>query len=310
MSDIQIRNKLSATHEGRDSRLYKLTAGKLRFPADLDAPPADPGSLWAAEWWGLEKSGLFLKLDKPTRSRALAACNRGLLNEAYFIEKSGIAYSAKMMLLAETTDVAQLYAHIAADEASHLAWIEPRIAAGDKIRPRGYFLLFLSELIEEYRPEMLVYLVQVILEGWGLNHYKRLMKNCLDPTLTEVFRHILQDEALHHRSGNLLFDAKRFSAQDFASLADAMKRYADLVRVGPLSAIASLDRAVGGMSHNDVVETLSALEHAAESRRKLELLESLMSRPGMEAILSTMHEADYFTPYGIEDAARYYLAHR
>ncbi len=310
MTDIRIENRLSAPHEGKGSRLYRLTKGRLRNLEVDDGGSAGPVSPWAADWWGLDRSDLFLKLDPATRSDALAACNRGLLNEAYFIEKSGIAYCAKMMLLAETTDVAQLYAHIAADEATHLAWIEPRIAAADKTRPTGPFLEFLSELIEEYRPEMLVYLVQVILEGWGLDHYKRLMKNCRDPVLTDVFRHILKDEALHHRSGSLLFDAGRFSEQDFAILADAMKRYADLVRVGPLAAVAALEQAAGGMSLEDVVASLTALDHAAESRRKLELLESLMSQPGMEPVVSAMREADYFTPYRIEDAARYYLAHR
>ncbi|MEQ1704629.1 MAG: hypothetical protein ABL867_01490 [Rickettsiales bacterium] len=55
---------------------------------------------------------------------AIDACNRTLMNEAYFIEKSGLAYTAKMILKTESTDTAQLYALIGADEAMHLAWIE------------------------------------------------------------------------------------------------------------------------------------------------------------------------------------------
>jgi rubrerythrin len=310
MTEILIQNKLTAPHEGKASGLYPLIASKTRRLDHDNALPAELGTLWTADWWGFQRCEMFAKLNENSRYEALAACNRTIMNEAYFIEKSGLAYCAKMILLAETTDVAQLYAHIAADEATHLAWIEPFVSANGKTNPDGQFLLFLSGMIEDYRPEILVYLVQIILEGWGLDHYKRLMKNCQDPALTEVFRRILKDEALHHHSGTILYKAIQFSDHERAILADAMKFYADLVRVGPLAAIAALDKVSGGMNLEDVVEVMAALDHPGESKRKLELLKNLMLQPKMESIVEAMDDSGYFTPYSPEEAAHYYLEHR
>ncbi|MDH3219642.1 MAG: ferritin-like domain-containing protein [Gammaproteobacteria bacterium] len=309
MTNIRIENKLGAVHAGKASRLYPLITAKTRR-IDGNAAAAKTDMLWPVEWWGLERCELFARLGKNERHEALTACNRGILNEAYFIEKSGLAYCAKMMLLADSTDSAQLFAHIAADEATHLAWIEPYIAEQDKTSPQGQFLSFLSGLIEEHRPELLIYLVQVILEGWGLDHYKRLMKNCQDPALTRVLRRILKDEALHHHSGTLLHDASKFSARDRGTVADAMKFYAELVRVGPQAAIAALDQVAGGLSRRELIEVIIAMDHPAESARKLDLLRKLMLQPGMEGIVGAIEESGYLVPYSAADAVSFYLQWR
>ena len=306
MNKISVRNKLDAAHAGKESQLYPLIAAKIPR-IDGNAEAIIP---WDAEWWGLERSALFVGLGENARYETLAACNRSIMNEAYFIEKSGLAYCAKMMLLAENTDTSQLFAHIAADEATHLAWIEPYIAAADKTDPQGPFLSFLSSLIEAHCPELLVYLVQVILEGWGLDHYKRLMKNCRDPALADVLRRILKDEARHHHSGRLLFDASKFSAQDRATLEDAMKFYAELVRVGPQAAIAALEQVAGGLSRRELAEVIGAMDHPAEASRKLQLLRKLMLQPGMEKIVGAMAESGYFEPYAEADAVSFYLQRR
>ena len=210
MSNIPVRNNLSAPHSGKQSPLYRMISSKTGISAEPPSTPTDYTTLWSSQWWGFHASAVYAKLNPDQQKGVLQLCNRSLLNEAYFIEKSGLAYSAKMVLMAESTDKAQLYALIGADEAKHLAWIEPYLDSEEKQLPRGHFLLFLSKMIEEFSPELLVYLVQIILEGWGLDHYNRLSKNCREPKLAKVFLSILKDEALHHKSGNLLFDAPCF----------------------------------------------------------------------------------------------------
>src|SRR6516225_3044573 len=195
---IHVRNNLAAPHSGKDSPVYALISGKLRLSDGLSLSSIDPATLWTSGWWGLSNDSTYRKLRPELQKQVLRACNSTLLNEAYFVEKSGLAYSAKMVLSASSTDIAQLYTLIGADEAKHLAWVEPYIEPDQKTRPAGQFLAFLSKLIEDVSPRLLVYLVQIILEGWGLDHYRRLANGCSRPHFSALLLNILRDEALHH----------------------------------------------------------------------------------------------------------------
>ena len=310
MSNILVRNKLTAPHVGKESPLHPMIAAKARRRIKVAPNYVSSDILWTAEWWGLDRSTVFAKLDPNLQQAAIKACNRTLMNEAYFIEKSGLAYVAKMILKTESTDTAQLYALIGADEAMHLAWIEPFVLPEDKTHPSGPFLTFLSGLIEECEPHLLVYLVQIILEGWGLDHYKRLAQGCQHVALEEVFRTILKDEALHHHSGVMLHDPALFSSADRTMLTESLKRYADMVRIGPLAAISALDKTIGGLSLPEIKEVMAAMSHPTESTRKLALLKHLMSQPGMESTVEELDEVGYFTALPLADAAQYYLEHR
>lgn len=301
MAKIGVENKLAAAHAGDVSPLYPLIAPRLRREKTLST---HNGVFWDAAWWGLDNSAVFMAAPPETQTAALDACARGLLNEAYFIEKSGLAYSAKMVLLAKNTDVAQLYALIGADEARHLGWIEPFIDAAEKISPHGPFLAFLSSLIEECSPELLVYLVQVILEGWGLDHYKRLADGCRHPDLAAIFRNIVKDEALHHRSGVMQYDVSLIKGDSQATLLASLKHYADMVRVGPQAALSAIDTACGLLSTDALADVMVALRHETETPRKLALLKELMLQQGMEEIVSTID----FTPLTVTQAVATYQA--
>jgi hypothetical protein len=303
MSKIAVRNNLVAEHAGAESPLYPLIAAKIGRQAQ--AFPAG-GILWPAAWWGLDRSATFNRLPQDMQRAALSLLGRGLLNEAYFIEKSGLAYTAKMVLLAPDTDVAQLYALIGADEATHLAWIEPFVPVEDKTRPLGPFLSFLSSLIEQCAPRVLVYLVQVILEGWGIDHYRRLADGCLDPALAGIFRRILKDEALHHRSGILQHDA----GLSGEGLEEALRTYAEMVRVGAQGALGTIDAAAGGLAAEDLRDLMTALGHEAETTRKLALLKSLMLQPGMEMVVAALEAEGLFKPLSVTQAVELYLSRR
>jgi CheY-specific phosphatase CheX len=291
MSYIQVRNKLTVAHTGKGSPLFPLISGKTRL-----AQPLEPGfqradALWRAEWWGLEASKTFSILKPQLQKSVLEACNRTVLNEAYFIEKSGLAYTSKMVLLAESTDVAQLYALIGADEARHLAWLELYVADEDKTRPNGQFLAFLSSLIEEAPPRLLVYLVQIILEGWGLDHYKRLADGCQNTHLTEVLLNILKDEALHHKSGSLLFKPTELQPEDWELIRSALISYASMVRVGCWTVIQAMEKVLDALSVQEEEDVLIARKHSEECFRKLQLLKKLACvEPKVKEIKT---EADY-----------------
>jgi hypothetical protein len=359
VSEINVRNNLSAPHAGKDSPLYRMIASKAGtgvlctastvstsggrngtverdntngtmvrgntsladgavqrdnlMHADSALPscsPFDYSTLWSTQWWGLDASAVFAKFSSEQQAKVLSECNQSLLREAYFIEKSGLAYSAKMILMAKDTDEAQLFAFIGADEAKHLAWIEPYVQAAHKQMPRGHFLAFLSSLIEEYPPRLLVYLVQVILEGWGLDHYNRLAKSCSHPDLAAIFASILKDEALHHRSGVVLFDACQLSSRDLSMIEDALQQYTMMVRVGPQSALAIVNEVACGLTETELQEVLIALRHEEETLRKLKLLRTLMKQPQVDQLVEILDAERCFLPASLPEAVDCYLSSR
>jgi hypothetical protein len=186
-------------------------------------------------------------------------------------------------------------------------WGKPDVAVEEKTRPQGFFLDFLTQLIEQLDSNLLLLLVQIVLEGWGLDHYRRLWQGCRVEALAKVFSDILKDEALHHRSGNLLFDASRLSEDDRATVKTALATYTEMVRVGPVTALAALDVIAGGMSLADVEDALRALRHSEESERKLLLLQQLMSQPQMETVVAELEGNRAFEPISVQQAAQNYI---
>ena len=75
-----------------------------RLPPRLRAEPAPLADVWPAAHFGLHRATAFTGSSAEVQAAVLADCARGTLLEAYFIEKAGVSYAAKMTLLAETSD--------------------------------------------------------------------------------------------------------------------------------------------------------------------------------------------------------------
>ncbi|MCS5710318.1 ferritin-like domain-containing protein [Candidatus Berkiella aquae] len=259
---------------------------------------------WPAAFYHLEKSSLFRQASNDVQQQILVHCAQDLLNESYFIEKIGIAYSAKLILLSSSLEAKQVFSFIGADEAAHLQWITPYIPEALRIQPQGPLLSLISEVVQLDNANLLYYLVQIILEGWGLKHYKSLSQYCLEPTLKGVFTLILQDEALHHHSGKTFFCADHLSTADLLLIKDRLKAYCELVRIGPQAVIATMDKSLGGLNVAQRMQLFDELGGEATSQEKLHLLFKLMKQPGLEKILHELAECGYFTPYAAKHLAK------
>lgn len=137
-----VRLGLDMADADSDSEIARIVASHLssRGRAMPDYAGESPGEIWDADYFGLQRVKFFRQANADLQREILEGCARTLLNEAYFIEKSGTAYCAKMILLAESTELRQVYGLIAADEASHLQWIRPWVAEQDRVRPDGAML--------------------------------------------------------------------------------------------------------------------------------------------------------------------------
>jgi hypothetical protein len=190
-----------------NSALSKLTVSQ---------PAADiPNILWGENRFGYQKSSHFQKLSQEQKDQILRKLTELNLSLSYWIEKSGHNYGAKMILLSETLQEKSLYALFAAEEAIHLREFQNFMNFNPEWSVHQHpMLTFLSKVIAQGNKPTLVFVVQVLLEGFGMGHYHSLKEDCLHAPLKEAYSRILRDEAAHHGAGIILAPGPEISSEN------------------------------------------------------------------------------------------------
>ena len=88
-------------------------------------------------------------------------------------------------------------------------------------------------MIEHAPKKSLVFMIQVLLEGWGMTHYTEMTDQCLDEELTLNLKSILADESSHHGSGLILFDERDLNREEREYILTSLKSFLQMVQVGP-----------------------------------------------------------------------------
>lgn len=207
-------------HQSNDSKnkslqqLLDITFAKLTVePKKTEFP----NHFWSEKRYQFDHSQKYLQLSPEDKAKTLRDLTEQNLALSYFIEKSGHNYGAKMILLAKTQDEKALYSLFAAEEAIHQRefmnhmWFTPN--------PRDHWhpmLNVLGEVMREGERNTLIYVVQVLLEGFGMSFYSGLGESCDYAPMKNVYTRILQDEARHHGSGVILanfYDVNTFEKE-------------------------------------------------------------------------------------------------
>ena len=238
---------------------------------------------WSSSFFELEKISAYKRLTQEHKNRVLEHCNRDVLEEAFYIEKSGMAYAAKMSLLAENNDERSLYALFCADEASHLHAIHEFMGFEPESPKKQPFLKVLDDLVHHGSFNTLVYMVQIILEGWGLHHYLGLASGCENQQLTAVLRTIIQDEAKHHGSGLVVLPKHPWTAEDSSICFEILRGFLNLVRIGPINLLGSLERATMPLQKSERSEFYSEWGGTVRVSETLETLKKLIFEHGPDA---------------------------
>ena len=278
-----------------DDRLRSVLTQTLSAHAVATAPgPA--GAYWSADFLGLDRSARFRALERSAQERVVSHVSDALLQEALHIETMGVAFSSRMALLATSVEERMLYGFFAAEEATHLAGVS-RFA--ERRPAEGPFLAMLDALIADGDRATLVLVVQVVLEGWGLDHYRGLARACREPALAGVLDAIVRDEARHHGSGVLL--APRLNAGDAA--VEVMTRFCGMVQAGPQGLLDAMAREIGPLSRAERVTLLEELDTEAHAGRRLALVRDLLSKVGADDVIAALEARGCFQPLSAEDAA-------
>ncbi len=267
MSAIDVRALLNAPHWRDDAALQSILGSLLRRrPMSLPERAPNPVAIWPASSFGLDRVTEFIDASDERKREIVRRCAADRLAEALYVEKLGLAFCAKMTLLAETTEERMLYTLTASDEAAHYYWISHFVDGDPKPSP---FLELIGSWIERGSRNALTMLVQVVLEGWGVQHYRLLGSDCRDAQLAAVLREIVTDEARHHGSGRHLVEQHELNDAERAEVVRALAELLDMVRCGPHAIVAAIDP----INRQRCLEEMHAAEDA---QRKLDLLRNLI----------------------------------
>lgn len=281
-------------HLDAEHRLQRILTAAL--PAQKPNNNQLKLNYWNADFFNLNQVKIFKESDINEQAQILEIANLSLLTESYFIEKAGVGYMAKMVLLAETVEERMLYGLFTADEATHLQQIINFLPNTDLTNTDDPFLNLLSEVVESEDKIVLLFVLQVILEGWGLSHYRRLSKQCQNPILGEIFDNFLQAESRHHATGTTLFNQRSISPSSQKVILEILTQFLLMVQVGPQGILAAIEQVKGELTKVQKIQILEELDTETHSGTRLKILHSLMSIPSANTILQTLEEKGCFQP--------------
>ncbi|QNM94776.1 ferritin-like domain-containing protein [Chitinimonas koreensis] len=284
----------------------KLAVRRPGTPLGEDAAPVDLAQAWPAAFFRLDRSAWWPGADAAGRAALLSRCAAGLLVEALGIERTAMDYCAGRVLASADPLEKQVYAFTAADEARHYHWLAT--LAGDALcaAPPDAFTRFLQRLVAEGSPHAQSYLLQVILEGWGIHHYQRLAAHATDARLAAAMAGIAQDEALHYAAGVAHFDAGRLDAADRALVRAALAELCTMLACGPLAVLGALETAAGGFGAAERIEAFEALFDREATQAKLDQLARYVAHGGMEGEAAALAAGGLLRPLPAESCLALY----
>ncbi len=209
--------------------------------------------------------------------------SKAIIKEAIRIEHAGIACANKMALLSETQEERQYYTTVANEELIHLYLMQPYFDFKVDVEPPEFAQL-ISHIVENEPKRDAIVLIQVLLEGWGIQHYKGLQDGTDNKEIKDVFSKIIFDEVRHHGGGVILSQNSGFHLS--ADLVKNVQSIIDSVRIGPFQVGLLLTELNKLSSTEGIVEMLTSILAHSTTDAKLKLihqnLEKILSESDME----------------------------
>jgi rubrerythrin len=283
--------------------LLELTAkvhGETKNPMGKENVP-----IWDEEFHQVKHSATWKKLSTEVRNSILVSLSQKILQEAYFIECAGMAYAAKMNLSSRTKEERQFYCFVGEEEAKHLRMVESLANFNTSLENIPSFALLIGEIIQEAQRTSHLLLIQILLEGWGLNYYKALSKSAKDENVANAFKAILKDEIRHHSAGMILFNTHKknggMSEADAREFMGYFERIAFMVKVGPWNICDEVFRHMEKPTRADLRAFLKEIDAEVVTSGKMELLGQLISKSLPQEVLDEVKTKGLLTPLNLEE---------
>lgn len=246
-------------------------------------PVAAPGKIiWPESFYHLTHSSHWKQLKEDEQREILCSLGNKILQEAYFIESAGMAYAGKMNLAAKTKEEREFFCFVAEEEARHLRMVEVLTDFNKSLENIPSFALLIGEIIQEAKKPSHLLLIQILLEGWGLQYYKTLAKNSQDDAVTQTFKAILKDEIRHHSAGVILFNDHEsltpMSPEEANEFLSYLERISFMVKVGPYSAASEVLKKSASRNKTELKKFLEETDAVKVTAEKVEILYNLLKK--------------------------------
>jgi len=148
-----------------------------------------------------------------------------------------------------------------------------------------------------------VFVVQVVLEGWGITHYGDIARACKSDGLRSALLSIVKDEALHHGSGLQLWASRTCSPRAHDEIVEVLVKFLAMVQAGPQGVLAAIAQVHGDLTVEQRRRTFDELGGVEHSGERLELLKRLMEKAGASSIVDALVRRGAFMPLSAQEAA-------
>jgi len=287
-----LKNSMNKTQKRSAQDLRSILCKKER--SFLQGQHIKLTDAWDLEAFGLQKVKAFNILSEDKKFQILNNMSLYRLQEAHSIETAGMTFTAKMSLLAISEDEQILYSHFAKDEAQHLAYFNEMLAGYYLNSNDDPFIRLLKNVIMSGSRRSLIFIIQILLEGWGIDHYHLMSFTCKHPLLKKILGKIIADEAAHHASGLILFDESELTKNEFKYICDIVAHFLELVTMGPISVLGQIESAHESLTSRQRNEVYKDLDALSDVKRKLNILKSLMIKAKSLKIVKYLEDRNLF----------------
>lgn len=261
--------------------------------------------IWDEEFFHLKNSNAWNALESQIKNTILVSLSQKILQEAYFIESAGMAYAAKMNLASKSKEEREFFCFVGEEEAKHLRLVESLANFNTSLENIPSFALLIGEIIQEASKPSHLLLIQILLEGWGLNYYKSLAKCAKDENVAAAFKTILKDEIRHHSAGVILFATHKnqsgMKENEVSEFLGFLERISFMVKVGPYSVCEEVFSKSQDKSKEALKAFLNETDSVVVTSGKMELLAQLLSKSLPDDVLNTIKEKQTLRPLDINE---------
>ena len=273
--------------------------GEARDKIKLDLP------IWDDKFFHLEDSSVWKKLNLELKRTILFSLGQKILQEAYFIESAGMAYSGKMILTAKTHEERQFYCFVAEEEARHLRLLGTIGDFNTNPSQVPSFASLIGDIIQESSRKCHFLIIQVLLEGWGLDYYKDLSQNAQNENVSRAFKQILKDEIRHHSAGVILYsEYSQMSETEFAEFLKYLDRIGSMVKMGPYNVCRELFSRIKNPSQKILRDFLEETQAVLHTEKKLVLISDLLSKVLSQREMEEISVKKILNPMNLDSMAK------
>lgn len=286
-----ISNSMYAKHLDANDRLTHLLKNVTGIDESLCAPEKElNGIYWNADHFKLNQTTIYKNLNHDKKQQIISKLSQKNISLAYYIEKFGLNYGAKMIAAADSVEEKSLYTLFSADETKHRMMIEKFLEASFERDIRFHPLLPALELcLEKGSKEAMVYTIQVLLEGFGIFHYSYLRDSTCSVSLKNALNLILKDEAGHHGMGVILTERMELSKEAKEQILELTSMFVkSLLQASWLTQV--VGEVDGGLSKEQQEKFHREIEYDAQLHQRKQKIRNLFNKTGSQNFIGYLEK--------------------